>query len=295
MKVRLQKRHHQQNERPCRRSLYREDGKVKLNASSPISDERISSSSCSPKLRRLLSGETPDPADLQFGEAPDWGPVLVIRALFDQLGLWHILDHHLAWPKAFRSGRLSAFVLVANRLIAPARARALPAGSKNPTFVCDRKGRRFIPHWHQRRRVRIHPRQLDAWYRTLDQRLVAARTRSKWALYHPPLRPLQPQARSGALRHPPGTYFRGSAGPQTISPSTSYSRDGKSQNVAAGDRRHGDGRGAGRSPIMSGRAIVSTIPPAQFKKSSLTCANALSSVGSSSSARIGVHGHRREY
>ena len=46
------------------------------------------------------------------------------------------------------------------------------AGWLETDFVCDRKGRRFIPHWHQRRRVRIHPRQLDAWYRTLDQ-LVA--------------------------------------------------------------------------------------------------------------------------
>ena len=45
-----------------------------------------------PKLRRLLTGADRDPADPQFGEAPDWGPVLVVRALFDQLGLWGILD-----------------------------------------------------------------------------------------------------------------------------------------------------------------------------------------------------------
>ena len=40
-----------------------------------------------PKLRRLLTGEAGDPTEPQVGEASNWGPVLVVRAVFDQLGL----------------------------------------------------------------------------------------------------------------------------------------------------------------------------------------------------------------
>src|SRR5439155_18862754 len=75
-----------------------------------------------------------------------------------------------------------AFVLVANRLIAPASEHGR-AGRLETDFVCDRKGRRFLPHWHQRRRVRVHPRPRDAWYRTLDQ-LHAATEQIEVALYH---------------------------------------------------------------------------------------------------------------
>src|SRR3954470_13222993 len=52
-----------------------------------------------PKLRRLLAGESDsesgEPAGPQVRDASTWGPVLVVRALFDQLGLWDILDRHL--------------------------------------------------------------------------------------------------------------------------------------------------------------------------------------------------------
>jgi hypothetical protein len=47
-----------------------------------------------PKLRRLLTGDsgadTGDPPDPQILDASNWGPILVVRALFDQLGLWAI-------------------------------------------------------------------------------------------------------------------------------------------------------------------------------------------------------------
>ena len=180
------------------------------NASSPISDEKDLLLEVLPKLRRLLAGEDRDPADPQFGEAPDWGPVLVVRALFDQLGLWGILDRYLGQAKGVPFAD-RAFVLIANRLIAPASEHGL-AGWLETDFVCDRKGRRFIPHWHQRRRVRIHPRQLDAWYRTLDQ-LHAAKDQIEVALYHR-LRDLFSLKPDLVLYDITSTYFegRGSAG-----------------------------------------------------------------------------------
>jgi transposase len=203
---------------------YREGGKVKQRVVADLGRKDLLLEIL-PKLRRLLTGEAPEPDDPQFGEAPDWGPVLVVRALFEQLGLWDILDQHLGRAKGVPFAD-RAFVLVANRLIAPASEHGL-AGWLETDFVCDRKGRRFIPHWHQRRRVRIHPRQRDAWYRTLDQ-LHAAKDRIEVALYHR-LRDLFSFKPELVLYDITSTYFEG-AGPHDFA-RHGYSRDGKSQNV----------------------------------------------------------------
>ena len=203
---------------------YREGGKVKQRVVADLGRKDLLVEVL-PKLRRLLTGEAHDPADPQFGEAPTWGPVLVVRALFDQLGLWGILDQYLGQAKGVPFAD-RAFVLVANRLIAPASEHGL-AGWLETDFVCDRKGRRFLPHWHQHRRVRIHPRQLDAWYRTLDQ-LHAAKEQIEVALYHR-LRDLFSLKPDLVLYDITSTYFEG-AGPHDFA-KHGYSRDGKSQNV----------------------------------------------------------------
>src|SRR5262245_26884430 len=203
---------------------YRDGGKVKQRVVADLGRKDLLVEVL-PKLRRLLTGEAPDPADPQFGEAPTWGPVLVVRALFDQLGLWSILDQKLGRAKGVPFAD-RAFVLVANRLIAPASEHGL-AGWLETDFVCDRKGRRFLPHWHQRRRVRIHPRQLDAWYRTLDQ-LHAAKDQIEVALYHR-LRDLFSLKPDLVFYDITSTYFEG-AGPHDFA-CHGYSRDGKPQNV----------------------------------------------------------------
>jgi transposase len=203
---------------------YREGGKVKQRVVADLGRKDLLRELL-PKLRRFLTGEERDPTDPQFGDAPTWGPVLVVRALFDQLGLWGILDQFLGRAKGV-SFADRAFVLVANRLIAPASEHRL-AGWLETDFVCDRKGRRFLPQWHRRRRVRVHPRQLDAWYRTLDQ-LHAAKDQIEVALYHR-LRDLFSLKPDLVLYDITSTYFEG-AGPHDFA-KHGYSRDGKSQNV----------------------------------------------------------------
>src|SRR3954463_13238199 len=182
-----------------------------------------------PRLKRLLTGaggpEDSTPTDPEFIDASTWGPILVVRALFAQLGLREILDQYLGHAKGVPFAD-RAFVLVANRLIAPASEHGL-AGWLETDFVCDRKGRRFVPHWHQRRRVRVHPRQLDAWYRTLDQ-LLAAKDHIEVALYHR-LRDLFSPKPELVLYDITSTYFEG-AGPHDFA-KHGYSRDGKPQNV----------------------------------------------------------------
>jgi transposase len=207
---------------------YREDGKVKQRVVADLGRKDLLIEVL-PKLRKLLTGEddgkAPDTTEPQVAEASNWGPVLVIRALFDQLGLWGILDQHLGRAKSVPFAD-RAFVLVANRLIAPASEHGL-AGWLETDFVCDRKGRRFVPHWHKRRRVRVHPRQLDAWYRTLDQ-LLQAKDQIEVALYHR-LRDLFSFKPDLVLYDITSTYFEG-AGPADLA-RHGYSRDGKPQNV----------------------------------------------------------------
>src|SRR4051794_29589083 len=207
---------------------YREGGKVKQRVVADLGRKDLLIDIL-PKLKRLLTGdggqEDSTPTDPEVGEASNWGPVLVVRDLFDQLGLWSILDQNLGRAKGVPFAD-RAFVLVANRLIAPASEHGL-AGWLETDFVCDRKGRRFVPHWHRRRRVRVHPRQLDAWYRTLDQ-LHAAKDQIEVALYHR-LRDLFSLKPELVLYDITSTYFEG-AGPHDFA-KHGYSRDGKPQNV----------------------------------------------------------------
>ncbi len=207
---------------------YRQDGKVKQRVVADLGRKDLLVELL-PKLRRLLDGDlgddSTDLSDPQVVDASTWGPILVVRALFDQLGLWAILDQHLGHAKGVPFAD-RAFVLIANRLIAPASEHGL-AGWLETDFVCDRTGRRFVPHWHQRRRVRVHPRQLDAWYRTLDQ-LRAAKDRIEVALYHR-LRDLFSLKPDLVLYDMTGTYFEG-AGPHDFA-KHGYSRDGKPHNV----------------------------------------------------------------
>jgi transposase len=207
---------------------YREDGKVKQRVVADLGRKDLLIELL-PKLRRLLDGDpggdSGDRADPRVVDASTWGPILVVRAVFDQLGLWAILDQHLGHAKGVPFAD-RAFVLVAHRLIAPASEPGL-AGWLETDFVCDRLGRRFVPHWHQRRRVRVHPRQLDAWDRTLDQ-LHAAKDRIEVALYHR-LRDLFSFKPDLVLYDLTSTYFEG-AGPRDFA-RNGYSRDGKPQNV----------------------------------------------------------------
>jgi transposase len=207
---------------------YREDGKVKQRVVADLGRKDVLLAVL-PKLQRLLRGEIePEDgaaSDLKVIDASTWGPVLAVRTLFDQLGLWGILDRCLR-PARDVSFTDRAFVLIANRLIRPASEHGL-AGWLETDFVCDRSGRRFVPHWHRRRRVRVHPRQLAAWYRTLDQ-LYRAKERIEEALYHQ-LRDLFSFQPDLVLYDITSTYFEG-AGPRDFA-RHGYSRDGQPHNV----------------------------------------------------------------
>lgn len=208
---------------------YRQDGKVKQRTIADLGRKDVLAALL-PQLQRLLQGQPRlegEPAGaIAVVQAAPWGPVLVVRALCEQLGLWQLFDELLGPTKKGVSFTDRAFVLLANRLLRPSSEHGL-ARWLETAFVCDRGGRRFLPHWHTRGRVKVHHQQLDAWYRTLD-RLVAAKAKIEVGLYQRlrDLFSLQPDL---VLFDITSSYFEG-RGPKDFA-LHGYSRDGKAQNV----------------------------------------------------------------
>jgi transposase len=208
---------------------YRDNGKVKQRVIADLGRKDLLTLLL-PKLERALLGApvptAEDPDAIEVIDSSTWGPVLAVRTLFDRLGLWRILDELLPRSKKGPPFADRVFVLLANRLIRPTSEHGL-ARWLETDFVCDRQGRRFVPHWHQHGRVRVHHRQLGAWYRTLDV-LIRAKEALEVALYHR-LRDLYSLRPELVLFDITSTYFEG-AGPEDFA-KHGYSRDGKTQNV----------------------------------------------------------------
>ena len=190
------------------------------------------------KLRRLLHGEAKnDSATREAVEAIgawDWGPMLAARAMWRELGLDAMLDRRARRERRDAAGLSDrALVLVANRLVSPSSEHALAQWLESD-FVCDRRGRRFIPAWRddvERKasrtpRVRVEPQQLQQWYRTLDH-LLEAKDKIELALFFR-LRDLFSLQVDMVFYDLTSTYFEG-AGPPELG-ANGHSRDGKPRN-----------------------------------------------------------------
>jgi transposase len=208
---------------------YRQDGKVKQRTIADLGRKDVLLAIL-PKLERVLKGlpklEDDPKGDIAIADAATWGPVLVVRTLFDELGLWTILDGLVAKARGAVSFTDRAFVLVANRLVRPQSEHGL-ARWLETDFVCDRRGRRFVPQWKAWRRVRVDFRQLHAWYRTLDW-LERAKNDIEVGLYHR-LRDLFTIKPDLVLYDITSTYFEGT-GPEELA-EHGYSRDQRRRNV----------------------------------------------------------------
>ena len=207
---------------------YRENGKVKQRTIADLG-RRDLLAAILPNLRRILEGtpkiEGETESDVDILDTFTWGPQLVARKLFEELGLWDLLARLLGtrakFPWADR-----AFVLIASRLLHPSSEHGL-ADWLQSDYFCDRAGRRFEPWWQQRGRVRVHEQQLDWWYRTLDK-LIEAKDEIETALYAR-LRDLFSLKPELVLYDITSTYFEGS-GPAGFA-RHGYSRDGKRRNT----------------------------------------------------------------
>lgn len=194
-----------------------------------------------PLLIRFLEGEDePQALAEQLGadspievlDASTWGPMLLVRHFFDQLGLWQLLDAGRRWPKLLPDEDPAddwvsrVLVLIANRLVRPTSEHGLAAWLETD-YVCDRAGRRYVPCWQQHGRVRVALTQLQRWYRTLDHLLLNKDT-LEVALYAR-LRTLFEFEPDLVMYDLTSTYFEGH-GPADFA-KHGYSRDGKPRNV----------------------------------------------------------------
>ena len=181
-------------------------------------------------LVRLLQADQPDPAwvsteEVSAPQAWTWGPVRVVRHLFDSLSLGPILD---GTSKLLRRGQpLSerVFPLVANRLTRPGSEHALAQWLED-FYVVTAEGSRWMPQWKASRRVKVSFEQLRLWYETLDEAL-AGKPRIETALWQE-LRDLFSIEPELVFYDITSTYFEG-RGPAELG-RFGYSRDGKPRN-----------------------------------------------------------------
>jgi transposase len=176
------------------------------------------------KLTRLLHGEARSSENLrgeniQALDAWDWGPMLAARSIWTELGLKRLLEQ--LGGRGREDGvalNERAFVLIANRLVAPGSEHGL-ARWLETDFCCDWQGRRWVPAWRdevERKtstapRVRVQSRQLQQWYRTLDQ-LVERKEKIEHELYLS-LRDLASFQVDAVFYDLTSTYFEGKGPP----------------------------------------------------------------------------------
>ena len=199
-----------------------------LEAILPLLERFLRGDDQQEQLAKQLAQEGP----IEVLDASTWGPMLVARHFFAELGFWQILDAGRRWPRLLPGedpdddwpSRVLA--LIANRLTRPGSEHALGAWLESD-YVCDRRGSRYAPRWKRQGRVEIDLTQLQRWYRTLDH-LLLNKDKIEVALYHR-LRDLFDFQPDLVFYDLTSTYFAGH-GPATLA-KHGYSRDGKPRNV----------------------------------------------------------------
>jgi len=218
----------------------REKGKVKQKVIASLG-RRDTLEAVLPLLNRFLRGDD-DPTQLaqqlnhegplEVVDASTWGPMLVARHFFEQLGLWKLLDAGRRWPQLLPEEDPDddwvsrVLVLIANRLTRPCSEHALATWLETD-YVCDRRGSRYVPCWKRQGRVQVDLAQLQRWYRTLDHLLLNKDT-LEVALYER-LRTLFDFQPDLVMYDLTSTYFEGH-GPPALA-RHGYSRDGKPRKV----------------------------------------------------------------
>lgn len=117
-------------------------------------------------LRPYTRARLLQPHKLSAEQGLTYGPVLVARRLWDQLGT----DEIIRRPCPSRPGldvAETAFVLTAHRLLHPGSEHALAWWLKE-SWAVDGTEQRTCPQWGTHGRVRVAHRQVRQWHRTLD-------------------------------------------------------------------------------------------------------------------------------
>ena len=202
-----------------------------LEAVLPLLNRFLQGDDDQQELKRQLSQDGP----VEILDASTWGPMLITRHFFEQLGLWKLLDQGRRWPKLLPEEDphddwvSRALVLIANRLTCPSSEHGL-ANWLETDYIIDRRGRRYVPCWKQQGRVEVDFTQLQRWYRTLDH-LLLNKEKVEVGLYER-LRTLFEFEPDLVLYDLTSTYFEGHGPPGLAK--HGHSRDGKPRNPGRG-------------------------------------------------------------
>jgi len=131
-------------------------------------------------LRPYTRARLLQPHEISAEQGLTYGPVLVARRLWDQLGIGEIIRRHCPSRPGLDVAE-TAFVLTAHRLLHPGSEHA-PAWRLEESWVADGTGQRICPQWETHGRVRVVYRQVRQWSRTLDH-LIAAKEAIETDLY----------------------------------------------------------------------------------------------------------------
>jgi len=209
---------------------YRENGRVKQRVVMNLGRKDILAPHLG-SLVRLLQGAGAESswvhaAEVIPREAACWGPMLVARSLWQELGLDTILDDCEGRRRQTATALSDrAFVLVANRLSRPGSEHHLATWLESD-WVCDRGSKRWLPLWEEHGRVQVNLTWLQRWYRTLDE-ILEHKEEIEQALYFK-LRDLFSLQAELVFYDLTSTYFEGE-GPKELG-QHGYSRDGKPRN-----------------------------------------------------------------
>jgi transposase len=167
--------------------------------------------------------------ELQANDALTFGPIIIIRKIWEELNLGKIIKEICNEDISER-----AFVLTSCRLVAPQSEHGLSYFLKE-YFVPNNKGKRWEPEFREdlvqaicenEERIKVEWKKLQRWYRALD-RLIENKEKIELEIYKN-IRNLFSLKVDIVFYDTTSTYFEGE-GPEEIS-KYGYSKDGKKDN-----------------------------------------------------------------
>jgi len=157
---------------------YRDHGKVRSRVISNLGNRRVLQSQALSLVKILKPSLLGSSESMEPVASAPYGITFLVHHLFSELNLWKALDS-LTRAQGW-ADRVA--LLVTNRLSRPSSEHGLGAWLETQ-YVVSRSGKRYVPVWKERGRVKVDLKWLESFYRTLDI-LIEHKEVLEKVLYH---------------------------------------------------------------------------------------------------------------